>query len=279
MQSFGSESASHTRRMKEEMLAARKKDIDALTAEKNMELGLERKKAENMRMDFESKISRLRVTVIQKEEDIAAKEREIASFDARMVAESDAFERRLNAREAQLQAQLQEMQNEAKRMEEHYRAEMSSLSEREAREKERMVDEFETEQEALDRENAMLEKKIVDMETRYENRSPRPEDISLIRRLEREVEEQKAIAQKAIENMNYYKLELLNREEVFNKTFGRSPSVGVMDPLKGSRGMGGGIGGTSMAGTRGDSRLPPLRPGSAGRTRPTSGRRSSRSGH
>ena len=49
------------------------------------------------------------------------------------------------------------------------------------------------------------------------------------------------------EEMKYFKLELLNREENFNKTFSRTPNVGVMQVVKpnannrvqrkGSRGM------------------------------------------
>ena len=36
---------------------------------------------------------------------------------------------------------------------------------------------------------------------------------------------------KAAEDMKFYKLELINREDNFNKMFGTNPMVGVMDPL------------------------------------------------
>ena len=48
---------------------------------------------------------------------------------------------------------------------------------------------------------------------------------------------------KAREEMIYFKRELLNREENFNKRFGASPNVGVMQVVKPQQGqVGGGVG-------------------------------------
>lgn len=41
---------------------------------------------------------------------------------------------------------------------------------------------------------------------------------------------------RAYEEMKYFKLELKNREENFNKTFGNHPRVGTLNPLKGGVG-------------------------------------------
>ncbi len=38
---------------------------------------------------------------------------------------------------------------------------------------------------------------------------------------------------KAAEDMKFYKLELINREESYNKMFGTNPNVGVLNPLAG----------------------------------------------
>ena len=35
--------------------------------------------------------------------------------------------------------------------------------------------------------------------------------------------------------MKFYKLELVNREESFNKVFSRQPNVGVLNPLAGKQ--------------------------------------------
>jgi hypothetical protein len=36
---------------------------------------------------------------------------------------------------------------------------------------------------------------------------------------------------KAAEDMKFYKLELINREESYNKMFGATPNIGVLNPL------------------------------------------------
>ena len=61
--------------------------------------------------------------------------------------------------------------------------------------------------------------------------------------------------------MKFYKLELINREESYNKMFGTNPNVGVLNPLAGKpqttgkimnnqmgMGMGMGIGGMGIGG-------------------------------
>jgi len=56
--------------------------------------------------------------------------------------------------------------------------------------------------------------------------------LARIQLLENELAEREAGLKKAMEDMKYFKLELLNREQNYNKVFGRQPTVGVMDVLK-----------------------------------------------
>jgi len=64
--------------------------------------------------------------------------------------------------------------------------------------------------------------------------------------------------------MKFYKLELINREDSYNKMFGTNPNVGIINPLGGKpqtgkqtivgakgMGMAGGIGGVGMGITGG----------------------------
>eukprot|EP00762_Andalucia_godoyi_P001944 ANDGO_06119.mRNA.1 Hypothetical protein TTHERM_01321540 len=115
-------------------------------------------------------------------------------------------------------------------------ARLSKMEDRHKNITEKMRDEFEHATEALDQKNAILEQKIMELELRYENRESRTEDVERIRHLEHECREQEKIARKAVENMQFYKLELQNREDTFQRTFGRSPNVGVMNPLQSSQG-------------------------------------------
>ena len=74
------------------------------------------------------------------------------------------------------------------------------------------------------------------------------------------IEKDKLVAQTK-EEMAYFKRELLNREENFNKVFSRQPNVGVMNTLRvappaapaASQGKG-----SSGAGAVGSKALPPL---------------------
>jgi hypothetical protein len=64
------------------------------------------------------------------------------------------------------------------------------------------------------------------------------------------------LLKKAAEDMKFYKLELINREDSYNKMFGTNPNVGVINPLAGKpqtgkQGlamMGGAIGGVAGIG-------------------------------
>jgi hypothetical protein len=66
--------------------------------------------------------------------------------------------------------------------------------------------------------------------------------LEAIMGLEAALKEKDALLKKTIEEMKFFKLELLNREENFNQRFGvGSPNVGVLDPLasKGKAATGG----------------------------------------
>jgi predicted nucleic acid-binding Zn-ribbon protein len=77
----------------------------------------------------------------------------------------------------------------------------------------------------------LLQSEYVSLETRYRNRESRPEDLEKIRQLEMEMIEKDELVEKTREEMVYFKREMLNREENYNQKFGRTPNIGVMDPL------------------------------------------------
>lgn len=63
---------------------------------------------------------------------------------------------------------------------------------------------------------------------RYDNRPSREEDVRRIRKLEADAIESRNVAARAREEMAFFKRELLNREENYNKKFNANPVVGVM---------------------------------------------------
>jgi predicted nucleic acid-binding Zn-ribbon protein len=70
------------------------------------------------------------------------------------------------------------------------------------------------------------------LEKRYANRESREEDIRRIEQLLQEMVEKDELVIRTREEMQYFKREMLNREENYNQKFGSSPNVGVMQVIK-----------------------------------------------
>jgi hypothetical protein len=70
------------------------------------------------------------------------------------------------------------------------------------------------------------------MQSKWDNRESRSEDIEMIRKLHTDVTERNRLIERITEELNVVRRELLNREEVYNQKFNRSPNVGVMQVLK-----------------------------------------------
>eukprot|EP01060_Flectonema_neradi_P009152 TRINITY_DN1653_c2_g2_i1.p1 TRINITY_DN1653_c2_g2~~TRINITY_DN1653_c2_g2_i1.p1 ORF type:complete len:1064 (+),score=322.04 TRINITY_DN1653_c2_g2_i1:162-3353(+) len=70
-----------------------------------------------------------------------------------------------------------------------------------------------------------LENAIADLEYRYANRESRQEDVDKVNELMREMSVKDAALVKAYNDLRWHQLELANREENYNKVFGRQPTV------------------------------------------------------
>jgi len=67
----------------------------------------------------------------------------------------------------------------------------------------------------------------------FEKRPSKEEDMELIFKLREELMTKDKLLRAADENMEYYRNELLNREELYNKYFGtNNPKVGFINPIK-----------------------------------------------
>ena len=64
-----------------------------------------------------------------------------------------------------------------------------------------------------------------ELQYKYDYRESRTEDVELINRLLVDNKEKETALAKAYEDMRLYKLELVNREENYNKVFRRNPVV------------------------------------------------------
>eukprot|EP00391_Amoebophrya_sp_Ameob2_P007458 CAMPEP_0178988350 /NCGR_PEP_ID=MMETSP0795-20121207/3764_1 /TAXON_ID=88552 /ORGANISM="Amoebophrya sp., Strain Ameob2" /LENGTH=981 /DNA_ID=CAMNT_0020679619 /DNA_START=662 /DNA_END=3604 /DNA_ORIENTATION=- len=78
-----------------------------------------------------------------------------------------------------------------------------------------------------------LRQQIGELQRMYDERPPRPEDVEQIRLLERECRDRETAFNQLRDEMQFYKLELVNREQNYNKVFGVSgPNVGVLNPVQ-----------------------------------------------
>jgi uncharacterized phage infection (PIP) family protein YhgE len=77
-----------------------------------------------------------------------------------------------------------------------------------------------------------LEGSVLQWKEKFHMRPSREEDVELILSLQNDNAEKEALVKKTLEEMAYFKRELLNREELYNKKFNVSPVVGVMQVVK-----------------------------------------------
>lgn len=77
---------------------------------------------------------------------------------------------------------------------------------------------------AYDNKIEELQMEYKALEERWLRRESRPEDLQRISMLENEMKEKDALVVKTREEMMYFKREMLNREENYNKKFGASPN-------------------------------------------------------
>ncbi|KAL7689062.1 hypothetical protein Plhal304r1_c017g0062471 [Plasmopara halstedii] len=110
--------------------------------------------------------------------------------------------------------------------------EMDKLLEENLSETKKLSDQFHETQRVMLDQITELKKTIIDWQEKYARRESRSEDVAHIVELERLVEEKDALVQKTLDEMAYFKRELLNREEMYNKTFARSPNIGLLQVLK-----------------------------------------------
>ncbi|CAD7923950.1 unnamed protein product [Amoebophrya sp. A120] len=84
----------------------------------------------------------------------------------------------------------------------------------------------------IEAEGEQLRARILELQQMFENRPSRPEDVEQIRLLHQECRDRETAFNQLRDEMQYYRLELVNREQNYNKVFGVSgPNVGVLNPV------------------------------------------------
>nr|CCA21745.1 conserved hypothetical protein [Albugo laibachii Nc14] len=77
-----------------------------------------------------------------------------------------------------------------------------------------------------------LQIQLEEWKAKYINRDSRPEDLERIALLEDSIRHKNMLIRKTLDEMAYFKREMMNREEMYNKTFSKTPNVGLLQVLK-----------------------------------------------
>jgi len=111
-----------------------------------------------------------------------------------------------------------------------HKKELDDLLASQIEETREMERQFQEAQALLHEQVQLLEERHSELQALYDNRPSRDEDLDRIKVLEREVDEKTQQLQTMATTLQKFKLELVNREQNYNKVFGSTPNVGVMDP-------------------------------------------------
>jgi len=66
----------------------------------------------------------------------------------------------------------------------------------------------------------------------FDDRPSKEEDLRLIQKLQQLLEQREEDLKRAWEELKFFKLELRNRENNYNKMFNANPNVGILDPFE-----------------------------------------------
>ncbi|ORY35145.1 hypothetical protein BCR33DRAFT_503794 [Rhizoclosmatium globosum] len=110
-------------------------------------------------------------------------------------------------------------------------AKVFNLNEEHIIEANKMIKDFEQAQDFLRKQIANQQKLLEEAALKYINRESREDDVKKIAELEEDIKRRKRKAHTLMEELEYCKLELSNREANFNKIFNKHPLVGVMQSV------------------------------------------------
>ncbi|KAJ3036628.1 hypothetical protein HDV00_002524 [Rhizophlyctis rosea] len=109
--------------------------------------------------------------------------------------------------------------------------EIDQLNEDHIQESSRMLSDFEAAQNFLKSQIANLNQQLEAAAVKYINREPRDADVKRIAELEALVEKKQRKITGLLNEIEYFRLEMNNRENNFNKIFNKTPLVGLVQPI------------------------------------------------
>lgn len=125
----------------------------------------------------------------------------------------------------------QEFDREKRHLKEQHKRGVEQLLEKHIKETAALKEQFDRARHLQEMQMEMQQQRIIELQNLYNSRPSREEDLQLIAHLETDVQAKSAHIKKLLDDMQFYKLELVNREQNYNKVFGAAPTVGIMNPI------------------------------------------------
>jgi len=165
---------------------------------------------------------------------------ELQTSRAAMIQLEEQFRATAVKHDEMMKHQREEFEREKRNIKEQHKRGVEQLLEAHLKETVELKQQFDRARQLQEMQIDMLQKRIVELQELYESRPSREEDLELIANLEKDLDEKSAQVKKLLDDMQFYKLELVNREQNYNKVFGAAPTVGIMNPIAAKKPANGG---------------------------------------
>ena len=223
---------------KYEMEQAYYTEMDKLKQENEMEMLVIRdeldKTNESMKQkerDFEMKFDQFQTDLKMKQKQMNKLNDELVELKSYNMSLLDQIDQKnIEIRKIKHDVQ-EELKNKERIMQQHLKEELNSINVENMRQKQLLVSEFVQAQELLKQKIIETDKELRELNDRYMNRESRPEDLEQIKLLKLKLAEYEEKFRMLKDEKKYFQMELLNRENNFNKMFNNAPNIGVINPL------------------------------------------------
>jgi len=222
---------------KEELTSLQRKQADALRVVEERMRESNRESEEKLRKLEERRVLELEAAKLSREEAETALNHQLRQIEV-LLNESQERIASLQHEFVELKANHKQALDDCK---ENWAKDLSEMEQGHKHDWDRLVRQHENEVESLlcrseearilqEQQIEMLQHRMGDLQSLYDSRPSRIEDLDIINQLEGEVQEKEAAFKQLFDQMQFYRLELVNREQNYNKTFA-APAVGLLNPM------------------------------------------------
>jgi chromosome segregation ATPase len=222
----------------DELIAKKQAEFDAATASLKEQFSqeLQRMKAAMEKLEHSLALSeadarRLDSELKQTKADLQNQETVRRAIEVRLGEVEETLRKAKAAFESDFAKQLKEFQDKEVKLRQEFKVQRDEIIKENLEAMTQLQRDLKATTQMMEERYNELNRRFLEMQDMFDNRPSRDEDLMLIKHLQEEVNAKDDALRKAYDDMKFYKLELINREENYNKVFGATPNVGLINPL------------------------------------------------